>query len=281
MAEIIKSTELCKSVKTYIRQKITSSGITPRLKIYTTNLDPASVIYVNAKKNACDDVGIHCEIVVIESKEVLKKSLMEDFDMERTHGVLVQKPTIKGFKDEWVDPSQDVDGFHPKNVGLLFLGYDKTLSPCTPHGVMLWMKKLINPKGKHAVIVGRSAIVGRPMASLCMQEDMAVTLIHKRSLNNQAIARSADVLIVAAGSPGLVTKDWVKQDAVVFDVGINRLPNGKIVGDVNVESVKEKAKYITSVPGGVGPMTVTMVLWNTCTCAGIEMGSLDEFWETV
>ena len=231
-----------------------------------------SEIYVRNKVKKSKEVGINSDIIRypdnVSEKEVLKK-IIELNEDSKVSGILVQLPIPKQINKEkiinLIHPSKDVDGFHPVNVGNLASGYH-AITPCTPLGCSLLIKKIEkNLSGKHAVIVGRSNLNGKPMAQLLLKENCTVTIVHSKTKNIKNECYKADILVVAIGVPNFVKKDWVKEGSIVIDVGINKLEN-KIVGDVQFEEVKEKAKAITPVPGGVGPMTIACLLKNTLEC---------------
>jgi methylenetetrahydrofolate dehydrogenase (NADP+) / methenyltetrahydrofolate cyclohydrolase len=240
--------------------------------------DPASQVYVRNKVAACAKVGMHSVMhkLPAETSEADLLALVESLNRDRTiHGILVQFPVPKHISEEKViatiSPNKDVDGLHPDSAGALMIGEPKFVS-CTPSGCMemladIGMKDL---RGKHAVVIGRSNLVGKPMAMLLLHANATVTICHSGTKDLAAMTRQADVLVAAVGRPRFVTKDMVKPGAVVLDVGINRLPEsegGKLVGDVDFDGVGEVASYITPVPGGVGPMTITMLLQNTLVAA--------------
>ena len=244
----------------------------PSLSVILIGEFPPSLIYVKNKEKSASEVGINSQIIKypknISEKEVLKKisELNED---NKVSGILVQLPLPNQINKEKIinaiDPSKDVDGFHPLNVGNLSSGYKSTV-PCTPLGCLLLIKKVeTNLSGKHAVIIGRSNLNGKPMAQLLLRENCTVTVVHSKTKNLQNECLKADILVSAVGVPNLVKKDWIKKDVIVIDVGINKVGE-KIVGDVNFDELKDKAKAITPVPGGVGPMTIACLLKNTLEC---------------
>jgi len=264
-------------------------GLVPGLAVVLVGEDPASVSYVTAKGRACNDIGIFEETIKLPEdtpeQEIL--DLVEKLNNDdRFHGILVQLPLPKHVDEEKVlvkiNPEKDVDGFHPMNVGRMVVGKPAFL-PCTPHGIQeLLMRSGNDPEGKHVVIVGRSNIVGKPMMNILVQKaagaNATVSVCHTRTKDMAAMTRQADILIVAAGVPEMITADMVSDDVVVIDVGVNRVgmkPSiktpGKMVadlrGDVNFAELKEKASFITPVPGGVGPMTITMLMKNTVASA--------------
>ena len=244
----------------------------PTLSVILIGNYAPSEIYVKNKVKKSKEVGINSNIIRypdnVSENEVLKK-IIELNEDGKVSGILVQLPLPKQINKEkiinLIHPSKDVDGFHPVNVGNLASGYH-AITPCTPLGCSLLIKKIEkNLTGKHAVIVGRSNLNGKPMAQLLLKENCTVTIVHSKTKNIKDECSKADILIVAIGVPNLVKKDWVKEGSIIIDVGINKLEN-KIVGDVQFEEVKEKAKAITPVPGGVGPMTIACLLKNTLEC---------------
>ena len=249
-------------------------GIVPCLAALLVGDDPASHIYVNNKEKACQQVGIESRIVRLSAETTTDELLrhINNFNADPSvHGILVQLPLPKNCSEQQildaVDPRKDVDAFHPENVGLLSQGRPRFL-PCTPHGIQqLLVRSGIQTTGQHVVIVGRSDIVGKPMALMMVQKsadaDATITIVHSRTKNLADLTRQADILIVAMGKAKFITDAMVKPGAVVVDVGINRLSNGKICGDVDFDTVKEVAGAISPVPGGVGPLTITMLLQNT------------------
>jgi len=251
-------------------KKLKENGITPCLAVILVGENPASVSYVTGKQKALSEVGMNDRSIRLpentnenELLEIIGK-LNED---DSVHGILVQLPLPKHIDEEKIilaiKPEKDVDGFHPMNVGNLVIG-KKTFLPCTPHGIIVLLEKMgIETDGKHAVVVGRSNIVGKPMAQLLLAKNATVTLTHSRTHNLAKLAKRADILVVAIGRGHFVTKDFVKEGAVVIDVGMNRDENGKLIGDVKFDEVAEIASLITPVPGGVGPMTITMLMEQT------------------
>lgn len=249
---------------------IEKTGIQPHLVVVIVGSNPASMTYVRNKKKSCEAVGFKSTIIELpeSTTEELLLSKIEELNEDRSvHGILVQLPLPHHISEEKVIQSisieKDVDGFHPYQVGALVSGMN-CLKPCTPAGVIELLKEYqIEMEGRHAVIVGRSHIVGKPLIQLLLDENATVTVCHSRTENLEFFTKRADILIVAIGRPCFITTDMVKEGAVVVDVGINRLESGKLVGDVDFEAVAPKVDYITPVPGGVGPMTITMLLWNT------------------
>lgn len=251
-------------------QALLKKGIIPGLAVVLVGDDPASAIYVGNKEKACKEAGMYSEVIRLNASasEAELLSLVQELN-ERPdiHGILVQLPLPAHIHEEKViltiDPNKDVDGFHPVNVGRLFTGRPR-LIPCTPYGCIKLIKKVgIDVVGKEAVIVGRSNIVGKPAAALLLAEHATVTICHSRTKNLGNITRRADILIAAVGQPGLITGEMIKPGALVLDVGMNRLPSGKLAGDVDFSSASKTAGWITPVPGGVGPMTIAMLLVNT------------------
>ncbi len=255
-------------------------GLKPGLATVLVGENPASQLYVGNKRKACGQVGIASFPHVLPrdvSQDDLLKLVQNLNDEPRVHGILVQLPLPKGIEEaaiiRAVSPWKDVDGFGPENLGLLTAGYPRYL-PCTPSGIhQLLMRSHIQVEGRHVVIVGRSNIVGKPLALILMRKakgcDATVTVCHSRSQDIPALTRQADIVVVAIGQAQFLKSDMVKPGAVVVDVGTNRLPNGKLVGDVDFAAVREVASAITPVPGGVGPMTITMLLYNTLQAASL------------
>ena len=255
-------------------QKLRQSGITPALAVLMVGKDPASAIYVRNKIKACGEVGIHSEQFIFEkdtSSDVLLEQIHSLNENPTIHGILVQLPlpphiALKPILHA-ISPQKDVDGFHLYNVGALVSG-SAVFPPCTPFGVLRLLEHENIPlEGQNVVVVGASNIVGKPMALMLMQRDATVCICHAKTRDLAQFTILADVLVVAAGRPNLILPQMIKTGAVVIDVGINRLPNGKLVGDVDFEGVRKKASAVTPVPGGIGPMTVTMLLVNTIASA--------------
>ena len=282
MAKIIDGKQIAKEVRAEIAAEcaeLKKKGIVPGLAVVIVGTDPASQVYVRNKKKACEEVGFHSEVFELpeetteEELLALVKKLNEDVNI---HGILVQLPLPKHLDDEVIianiDPKKDVDAFHPSNVGKIMIGnYD--FLPCTPAGVMVLLEKSgIDVSGKECVVVGRSNIVGKPQAMLLLHANGTVTICHSRTKNLSEATRRADILVVAIGRADFITGDMVKDGAVVIDVGMNRKADGKLTGDVDFATVEPKASYITPVPGGVGPMTITMLLRNTLTSAKKHAG---------
>lgn len=269
--------EVAKRVRAEVADRAAAralSGVSPGLSVVLVGDDPASHVYVSRKEKAAAKAGIrgrtHRLPETATTAEVL--GLVASLNSDETvHGILVQLPLPGGIDTEAVldavRPDKDVDGFHPANAGMLASGLD-AIAPCTPSGIMRMLAEYgVDCSGKDAVIIGRSRIVGRPMAALLTNANATVTLCHSRTQDLRAHARRADILIVAVGRPEMVTADWVKPGAVVVDVGINRTDDGRLVGDVHYASVLSVAGHLTPVPGGVGPMTIATLLSNTCVLA--------------
>ena len=256
-------------------------GKTPGLAVILVGEDPASQVYVRNKKRGCEEVGFYSESYELPESTTQEEliALVERLNNdEKIHGILVQLPLPKHLNETEVllkiKPEKDVDAFHPYNVGKIMIG-NHDLLPCTPAGVMVLLEKSgIDVTGKKCVVIGRSNIVGKPMAMLLLHANGTVTICHSRTKNLAEICREADILVASIGKPEFVTADMVKEGAVVVDVGINRLENGKLVGDVAFAEVEPKASHITPVPGGVGPMTITMLLKNILTAASIARKKL-------
>ena len=266
-AEIIRN-----EIKKEISDLKKKSGKTPSLTVILIGDFAPSLIYVKNKEKSAREVGINSEIIRypknVGEKDILKK--IEELNKnDEISGILVQLPLPSQISKEKIinaiNPSKDVDGFNPVNVGNLSSGYD-SIVPCTPLGCLLLIKKIeSNLAGKHAVIIGRSNLNGKPMAQLLLKENCTVTIVHSKTNDLQNECLKADILVAAVGVPNLIKKDWVKKNAIVIDVGISKVGE-KIVGDVNFDELKDNVKAITPVPGGVGPMTIACLLKNTLTC---------------
>ena len=278
MATIIDGKKTSADIKAEIANEtaefIKSTGVTPGLAVVIVGNDPASEVYVRNKCKACEAVGFHSEKYELsgDSTEEELIALIDKLnDDKNIHGILVQLPLPKAMDVEKVllriKPEKDVDAFHPYNTGKIMQGkYD--FLPCTPAGVMeLLARYNVEIKGKDCVVVGRSDIVGKPMAMLLLHKDGTVTICHSKTKDLSEVCRRADIIIAAVGRANFVTADMVKDGTVVIDVGINRLPDGKLCGDVAFDEVEKKASAITPVPGGVGPMTIAMLMRNTLTAA--------------
>ena len=255
--------------------------LVPGLAVIKIGHDPASEIYVNNKVKTSQDLGINSFRIDIEAniaeKNVIRKIQLLNHD-PKVHGILIQLPLPFGFDSlkilEEVDPKKDVDGLHPINVGKLSMGVEGGLIACTPLGCILLLKRVLNDlSGLHAVVVGRSNLVGKPMAQLLLRENCTVTICNSKTKNLKDFTSKADILVVATGRPKLITKEHVKEGAVVLDVGVNRLADGKLCGDVDYDNVVDKVKFITPVPGGIGRMTIACLMMNTikATCLSKEI----------
>ncbi|MBE6532645.1 MAG: bifunctional methylenetetrahydrofolate dehydrogenase/methenyltetrahydrofolate cyclohydrolase FolD [Ruminococcaceae bacterium] len=278
MAEIIDgklvSNKLREELKVEVANFKNEFGITPGLAVIMVGDNPASAVYVRNKHKACADVGItsyQIELPTETSEDELLSKIDELNADKNVHGILVQLPLPKHISEEKVInricADKDVDAFHPINVGKIMIG-NYSFLPCTPAGIMELLRYYnVDITGKKCVVVGRSNIVGKPMALLLLEKHGTVTVCHSRTRELSEITKAADILVVAIGKAGFLTADMVKDGAVVIDVGINRLPDGRLSGDVDFEAVAEHASLITPVPGGVGPMTITMLLKNTLTAA--------------
>lgn len=275
-ATIIDGRAVAKAFKEEIAEKtvqMIAGGIQPHLAVVLVGENPASQVYVRNKENGCIKAGIRSTVIRLRetcTQEELEKTVVSLNEDASVHGILVQLPLPKHLDEasvlRLIDPDKDVDGFHAMNSGRLMNGQPGFV-PCTPLGVMKLLESYdINPSGKHAVVIGRSNIVGKPMAMLLLKANATVTVCHSRTQNLADITRQADILVAAVGRPNFVTADMVKPGAAVIDVGINRV-DGKIVGDVDYDAVSETAGYITPVPGGVGQMTIAMLLANTLDAA--------------
>ena len=284
MGMIIDGNKIAQDIRNEVRQKTLElrqqRNITPGLAVVLVGDDPASQVYVGRKAKACAEVGFLSREYKLpaetEEKKLLKiiKKLNKD---ESVHGILVQLPLPGHISTEniiaAINPDKDVDGFHPYNVGGLVTG-TPLFVPCTPRGIMeLISRSGIDLTGKEAVVVGRSNIVGKPMAFLLLAQNATVTMCHSRTKDLPSVTRRADVLIAAIGKPRMIKADMVKEGAVIIDVGVNRLENGKLAGDVDFDEVAPRASYITPVPGGVGPMTIAMLMKNTLDAARRSINS--------
>lgn len=278
MANIIDGKAISAQIREEIAEKVKlyneKTGLRPGLAVIIVGENPASQVYVRNKKKACEQVGFNSWVYEMPESTTQDElnALIDKLNGDPSvHGILVQLPLPKHLDEEEVilriKPEKDVDAFHPYNVGRITIG-DPQFLPCTPAGIMELLKRSnIEISGKECVVIGRSNIVGKPMALLLLAENGTVTVCHSRTKNLKEVCRRADILVVAIGRADFVTADMVKEGAVVIDVGMNRNAEGKLTGDVDFASVSEVASYITPVPGGVGPMTITMLLQNTLTAA--------------
>jgi len=257
-----------------VKELKSKKNITPKLVVMLVGEDPGSQVYVRNKEKACIEAGMHSETIKLDAsiKENELIDIVKRLNGDRSvHGILVQLPLPNGLNElavlNVIDPKKDVDGLHPMNMGMMLKGEGPYFLPCTPHGVMeMLLSTGIEIKGKNAVVVGRSNIVGKPMAILLLEKHATVTVCHSRTNDLAAECRRGDILVAAVGRPKMIKGEWVKPGAIVIDVGMNRLETG-LVGDVDFESAKEVASYITPVPKGVGPMTIAMLLKNTLIAA--------------
>ena len=272
-------------VKEQVAQEVAAlqgQGVCPGLAVVIVGEDPASRIYVNNKKKACQATGIHSEEYALPASTTQEEllALVDTLNhKEDIHGILVQSPLPKGLDEgavvEAIDPQKDVDAFHAYNVGKIMMG-DYHFLPCTPAGIMELLQAYDIPvEGKRCVVIGRSNIVGKPMAMLLLHQNGTVTICHSRTKDLPEVTRQADILVSAVGKSRFVTAEMVKPGAVVIDVGMNRDENGKLCGDVDFAAVEPIAGYITPVPGGVGPMTIAMLLKNTVSAAKLQHGVQD------
>jgi methylenetetrahydrofolate dehydrogenase (NADP+)/methenyltetrahydrofolate cyclohydrolase len=284
-AVIIDGKQIAADVRADVAKKtdeLKKKGINPCLAVILVGENPASVSYVTGKRKALAEVGMidrSLELPENISEEELLK-IIDDLNKDNTvHGILVQLPLPKHISEDKVimaiDPSKDVDGFHPVSVGNMMIGRPGFL-PCTPHGIIVLLQKMgIETSGKHAVVIGRSNIVGKPVSILLARKDVncTVTMCHTGTKNMEELTRQADIIVVASGHPHTLTKDMVKDGAVVIDVGVNRIPDStkksgfRLIGDCDFDDLKEKTSFITPVPGGVGPMTIAMLMQNTLESA--------------
>ncbi|WP_211745148.1 bifunctional methylenetetrahydrofolate dehydrogenase/methenyltetrahydrofolate cyclohydrolase FolD [Paenibacillus sp. Marseille-Q4541] len=276
-ATIISGKQVSEEIRKGITEEVAQlkeQGVVPGLAVVLVGEDPASQVYVRNKEKACHDLGFYSEVhrLSADTSEEDLLTLVDRLNRQMSiNGILVQLP-LPGHIDEKkvinaISVEKDVDGFHPVNVGNLVIG-DDSLLPCTPAGVIELIKRTgIEMSGKHAVVIGRSNIVGKPVSLLLQRENATVTMCHSRTANMKELAKQADILVVAIGRANFIDASYIKEGAVVIDVGMNRLENGKLAGDVDFESAKTISGPITPVPGGVGPMTITMLMQNTLLSA--------------
>ncbi len=277
MATIINGKEVAAKIRAELKKEVEElikNGIYPKLAVIMVGNDSASAVYVRNKSKACNEIGIEFEEFLME-ENTTREQLLELIDKlnnrKDINGILLQSPIPKhlDIREAFnaINYKKDVDGFHPINVGKLAIGEDCFIS-CTPAGVIKMLEEYNIPiEGKHAVVIGRSNIVGKPLSQCLLNKNATVTICHSRTKNLEEITKQADILVAAIGKPKFVTENMVKQNAVVIDVGINRTEDGKLVGDVDYEKVEPKATYITPVPGGVGPMTIAMLMTNVVKAA--------------
>lgn len=277
MAEILDGRMVAKKIRQGLKSEVEdlkANGINPKLAVIMVGEDPSSKIYVKNKSIACNEVGIEYEEFLLSETTTMEEllDLIDKLNKDATiHGILLQSPIPKGLDINEafraIDPKKDVDGFNPFNVGKLCLGQDTFVS-CTPFGIIKLLGEYnIEIEGKNAVVVGRSNIVGKPMMQCLLNKNATVTVCHSKTKDLKEVTKEADILVVAIGRANFITKDMVKENAVVIDVGINRGENGKLCGDVDFEEVSKVASYITPVPGGVGPMTIAMLMNNIVKAA--------------
>lgn len=277
MAKIIDGKAISAEIREEIKQRtarLVEKGVTPGLAVVLVGDDPASAVYVRNKQRACEQVGFYSEQIILSADTEIPelRAVIERLNADpRVHGILVQLPLPPQLDEREVimliDPEKDVDAFHPVNVGRIVSGGYR-FAPCTPAGIMQLLRRSgIEVAGRECVVVGRSNIVGKPMALLLLEANGTVTVCHSRTVALPDVCRRADILVCAVGRPGFITADMVKPGATVIDVGINRLPDGHLAGDVDFAGVERVAGAITPVPGGVGPMTITMLLENTLRAA--------------
>ena len=285
MYQLIDGKELAKNIRQELKKendKLKEKGINAKLAVILVGDDNASKVYIKNKSKACNDVGIEFEEILLDSNTTMDKLLnvIENLNLrEDINGILLQSPIPKELNIqeafEKIDYRKDVDGFNPINVGKLMIGQDGFI-PCTPYGIVRMLEEYNIPvEGKNAVVIGRSNIVGKPLSQCLLNKNATVTVCHSRTRDIQNVTKNADILISAVGRLNMVTEDMVKDGAVVIDVGMNRKENGKLAGDVDFENVKEKTSYITPVPGGVGPMTIAMLMNNVIKATKQQNGIVD------
>lgn len=277
MAELLDGKKLAKRIKDNLKievDKLKENGINPKLAVIMVGNDPASSVYVKNKSKACKNVGVEFEEFLLD-ENIEEKELFDLIDKlnsdEKITGILLQAPIPKHLDInkafERISFEKDVDGFNPINVGKLSIGVDSFIS-CTPYGIMKLLDEYnIDLEGKNAVVLGRSNIVGKPMAQCLLSKNATVTICHSKTKDISEITKRADIVIAAIGKPKFLKEDMVKENAIIIDVGINRMEDGSLVGDADFENVKKKAQYITPVPGGVGPMTIAMLMYNVVKAA--------------
>jgi methylenetetrahydrofolate dehydrogenase (NADP+) / methenyltetrahydrofolate cyclohydrolase len=283
-AIVISGKELAKEKRGQMKEEVElliKEGIQPGLAVILVGEDPASQSYVKAKQKACEEIGIYSVLHKLDDS-ITETQLLEAIhafnDNPRIHGILVQLPLPAHISEkaviESISPAKDVDGFHPISVGKMMIG-EETFLPCTPFGIVEMIKSQGIPiEGKHVVVVGRSNIVGKPVGQLLLNENATVTYCHSRTKDMKSITKQADILVVAVGKANFIDASYIKEGSVVIDVGVNRLDTGKLCGDVVYDEAKEVASHVTPVPGGVGPMTITMLLFNTIQSAKKSMVSV-------
>ncbi len=283
-ASIIDGKEIARGVRAGARERAArlaeKTGVVPGLAVVLVGDDPASKVYVRSKARACEDVGLRSFQHTLSSDTTQAEllGLIDELNADSSvHGILVQLPLPRGLDEaeviERISPAKDVDGFHPYNMGRLVAGLP-ALAPCTPLGIIRLIESTdINIEGKDAVVLGRSNIVGKPAALMLLHKNATVTVCHSRTAGLHEKVRAADIVVASVGRAGFVRGDWIKEGAVVIDVGINRLEDGRLTGDVEFEAAAERAAFITPVPGGVGPMTIAMLMNNTVSAAEMIAGA--------
>lgn len=272
------SAQIRREIASEVAEFVSKNGYAPGLAVIIVGSNPASQVYVRNKKRACEEVGFHSEVYELDESTTNEEllALIDKLNRDdRIHGILTQLPLPAHLDEKGIilniNPKKDVDAFHPENVGKIMIG-NYSFLPCTPAGVMELIERTgIEVAGKNCVVIGRSNIVGKPMAMLLLHANGTVTVCHSKTANIKEICRGADILVASVGKANFVGADMVKEGAVVIDVGINRMADGKLCGDVNYAEVEPIASYITPVPGGVGPMTITMLLKNTLTAAKLQI----------
>src|SRR5690625_2627409 len=277
VAKIISGKQIAEQLRNEMKLEVAElkqNNILPHLSVILIGDDPASHSYVNGKERASKEVGISSDIIKLPA-ETTERELIQTIsnlnENDTVHGILVQLPLPEHINEqkiiETIDPKKDVDGFHPTNIGRIIVR-KKSFLPCTPYGIIKMLQsENISIEGKHVVVVGRSNIVGKPMGQLLLNENATVTYCHSRTKDIQKYTKQADIIIVAIGKANAIDASYIKENAVVIDVGVNRTESGKLTGDVHFDDVKNIASFITPVPGGVGPLTITMLLMNTVQAA--------------
>lgn len=280
MCQVIDGKELSKKIKTQLKQEsdeLKRIGITPKLVVISVENNFASKVYIDNKSRACEEVGIEFEKIILDNTTKMEKliSIIDELNERKdVNGILLQSPIPKELNIQEafgrINYIKDVDGFNPVNVGKLIIGQDCFI-PCTAYGIIKMLESYnIQIEGKHAVVIGRSNVVGKPISQCLLNKNATVTICHSKTKNLAEITKTADILISAVGKINMVTENMVKNGAVVIDVGINRNEEGKLLGDVDFENVKNKVSYITPVPGGVGPMTVAMLMNNVIKACKLQ-----------
>lgn len=282
VAKLLDGKQIAKDYRQGLKEQVEelkTKGYTPKLSVIIVGNDGASLSYVKSKKKAAEKIGMISEIIHLD-EDTSEQDVLSELERlnndDSVSGILVQVPLPEQVSEqkvlEAITPEKDVDGFHPSNIGKLYID-EQTFVPCTPLGIMEILKHAdIDIEGKNAVVIGRSHIVGQPVSKLLLQQNATVTILHSRSKDMASFVKDADIVVSAVGKPELVTKDMVKEGAVIVDVGNTPDENGKLKGDVDFEEVKEVAGAITPVPGGVGPLTITMVLNNTLLAEKMRRG---------